>query len=83
MNMSGDFAPETKAEPNLLIGAFIEVPINGKWAFQPELIYSMQGSKFDLLYADGTDIYNTENTFKLIYFCLGKIKIWRKITNEI
>lgn len=67
MNMSGDFAPDTKAVPNLHIGAFVEVPISEKWSFQPELIYSMQGSKFDMLYVEGTDIYNTENTFKLNY----------------
>ena len=67
MNVSGDFAPDTKAVPNLHIGVFVEVPINGKWAFQPELIYSMQGSKFDMLYVEGTDVYNTENTFKLNY----------------
>lgn len=67
MNVSGDFAPDTKALPNFHIGAFVEIGINEKWAFQPELIYSMQGSKFDMLYVEGTDVYNTENTFKLNY----------------
>jgi opacity protein-like surface antigen len=67
MNVSGDFAPETKATPNFHIGAFVEIGINEKWAFQPELVYSMQGAKFDMLYTEGTDIYNTKNTFKLHY----------------
>lgn len=67
LNFSGDVTPSTKAIPNLHIGAFLEVGINQKWAFQPELIYSMQGAKFDLVYVDGTDVYNTENTFKLNY----------------
>ena len=67
LNFSGDVSPSTNPVPNFHIGAFVEISIDEKWAFQPELIYSMQGAKFDMLYVEGTDTYNTKNTFKLNY----------------
>jgi opacity protein-like surface antigen len=67
MNFSGDYIPSTKAVPNFHIGAFVEIGINKKWAFEPELIYSMQGTKFNMKYIEGSDIYDTQNTFKLHY----------------
>ncbi len=67
LNVSGDAFPSTKAVPNLHVGAFVEIGISEKWAFQPELVYSIQGAKFDLLYVEGSDVYDTENTFKLHY----------------
>jgi opacity protein-like surface antigen len=67
LNFSGTGAPSTKAVPNLNIGTFVEIGINDKWAFQPELIYSMQGAKFQLIYVEGSTVYDTRNTFKLHY----------------
>lgn len=67
LNFSGTEAPSTKAVPNLNIGAFLEIGINDKWAFQPELIYSMQGAKFQLIFIEGSTVYDTRNTFKLHY----------------
>lgn len=60
--------PSTSSVINLNIGAFAEIKLNKKLAFQPELLYSAQGAKFDFLFDDGSgNFYDTENTFKLSY----------------
>lgn len=67
INFYGNNLPKTKPVPNFHVGAFLEIDLNKKWSFQPELIYSMQGSKFQLIYFEGATIYDTRNTFKLHY----------------
>lgn len=52
---------------NLHIGGFAEFNISKKVSFQPELLYSMQGSKFSQAIALNQTVYNTNNTFKLSY----------------
>ena len=60
--------PSTSSIVNFHIGGYAEIMINKKFAFQPELLYSAQGAKFDFLYDDGAgNLYDTENTFKLSY----------------
>ncbi|MEK8180936.1 porin family protein [Flavobacterium buctense] len=60
--------PKTSAITSFHLGGFAEIMLNKKVAFQPELIYSAQGAKFDFLFDDGSgNLYDTENTFKLSY----------------
>jgi hypothetical protein len=60
--------PSTSSIVNIHIGGFAEIMLNKKLAFQPELLYSAQGAKFDYLFDDGAGtLYDTENTFKLSY----------------
>jgi hypothetical protein len=60
--------PSTSSIANFHIGGYAEIMLNKKFAIQPELLYSMQGAKFDFLFDDGAgNLYDTENTFKLSY----------------
>lgn len=66
-SFSGDGAPSPSSLIGFHIGGFAEIKISEKFSIQPELLYSTQGSKFDLFVNnDGID-YDTENTFKLAY----------------
>ena len=66
-NFSGDGAPSPSSLIGFHVGGFVEIKIADKFSIQPELLYSTQGSKFDMIVdIDGTD-YNTENTIKLAY----------------
>lgn len=66
-NFSGDESPSPSSIIGFHIGGFVDVKISDKFSIQPELLYSTQGSKFNLdVPYDGND-YSTENTFKLAY----------------
>jgi len=49
---SDGVALDTKAKPGLLVGAYLIYMINEKFGVQPEVLFSMQGSKWDF---DGDD----------------------------
>ncbi|MGL2963255.1 porin family protein [Flavobacterium sp. RSB2_4_14] len=67
ISVSGDGSPDTKSFTSFHVGGFMEIMLNKKVSFQPELLYSQQGAKFDqLVDVEGT-LYNTSNTFKFSY----------------
>lgn len=66
-NYSGDDAPSPSSIIGFHIGGFVEIKIADKFSIQPELLYSAQGSKFNLEVPYEGGIYSTENTFKLSY----------------
>ncbi len=66
-NISGDGIPKTKSVTSFQVGFFTEINISKKFAFQPELLYSMQGTNFDLPVEVNGSIYNTNDTYKLSY----------------
>lgn len=69
-NLSGDGVPSTKSITDFHGGAFVDIEINEKFHIQPELIYSGQGTKFDLIINyEGTN-YNTTDEFRLSYINL-------------
>jgi hypothetical protein len=56
LNVSGEASPSMNSIVNLHIGAFAEFKINKKVAFQPELLYSMQGAKYSqIINVEGTN----------------------------
>ena len=57
----------TDAITSYHIGLVAELKLTDGLAIQPELLYSTQGSKFNLTVPNGGTNYNTENTFKLSY----------------
>ena len=66
-SFDGDGAPSTSSLIGFHIGGFVEIKIADKFTIQPELLYSTQGSKFNLVVnSEGTN-FDTENTFKLAY----------------
>jgi len=67
INATGGDSPNTTSFVNVHIGFFAEVKLNQKVSFQPELIYSFQGAKYDYLYDDGQNVYPTNNTLKFSY----------------
>lgn len=66
-NVTGDGSPSTKSLTNFHIGSFVEIKLNDKIAFQPELLYSVQGFKFDQVVDVEGDLYDTRNTLKFGY----------------
>lgn len=67
LNVSGEMSPSMSSIVNVHIGAFAEFKINQKMAFQPELLYSVQGSEFDQTIEVEGSFYDTNNTFKFTY----------------
>jgi hypothetical protein len=52
------------------VGAVAEFKFTEKFSVQPELLYSMQGAKADILFSDGFDTYSIKATDKLDYLIL-------------
>mgnify|MGYP003612481077 CR=1 FL=1 len=49
------------------LGGFVEIKINEKFAFQPELLYSMQGAKSEYSESEPDYSYSEEAKYKLGY----------------
>jgi long-subunit fatty acid transport protein len=64
---SGSVAPSPSSIVGFNLGGFVDVKITDKFSIQPEVLYSTQGSKFNMTVFNGGTNYNTENTFKLAY----------------
>ena len=52
------------------LGGFVEIKINEKFAFQPELLYSMQGAKTEYSESEPGYSYSSEEKYKLGYLNL-------------
>ncbi len=46
-NIKGDLTSDFKTRISFHIGALVEIPLSDRFAFQPELLYSSQGAKFE------------------------------------
>jgi opacity protein-like surface antigen len=66
-NYSGDGAPSPTSIIGFQVGGFVDIKISDKFSIQPELLYSTQGSKFNLLVNTDGSNYDTKNTFLLSY----------------
>ena len=64
--LTGD-ETDTKSLIGLHIGGFMEYKVNDKFAIQPELLFSMQGTRYEYSEFDGFDTYDVEDKFKLNY----------------
>lgn len=64
--ITGDGTDELSTRTSFHVGALVEIPISDKFAFQPELLFSNQGAKFEFNGATFTD----ESTIKLSYLNL-------------
>lgn len=84
-NLAGDDADGAKMVVGFNAGFFVEIPVAEKLVFQPEVLYSTQGSKSKgPLFIDGS-IYNVEATFKFNYInipLLFKYEIANKFSLE-
>ena len=61
-NFDGEGAPSTSALMGVNLGLFVDIKVGDKFVIQPEILYSMQGTKLNWL-SDGVTI----NSFKLAY----------------
>lgn len=66
-NFSGEEAPSPSSLIEINVGGFVEIKISEKFAIQPELLYSTQGSSFDLDLELDEGFFETSNKFKLSY----------------
>jgi opacity protein-like surface antigen len=64
---SGEVSPSPSSIIGFHIGGFVEVKVSDKFSIQPELLYSTQGSEFDMTVNNNGIYYDTKNTFKLAY----------------
>lgn len=56
---SGDgFSIDTKVKPGVHVGGFLTVMFSEKLGLQPEVLFSMQGAKFDSDFLDGQTNFN-------------------------
>ncbi|TRX39703.1 porin family protein [Flavobacterium restrictum] len=66
-SFTGIFEPSTSATTGFNVGGFVAIDVADKLVFQPELLYSTQGSKFDQqIVIDGVN-YVVATQFKLAY----------------
>ncbi len=56
-----------KSKIGLNVGGFVEIKISETFAFQPELLFSMQGAKSSISTSDVGFTYTSENTGSLNY----------------
>jgi len=70
LNNKEEGAPSTSSIVGINVGCFVDLKISNKFSIQPELLYSTQGSSFDLLVNVEGNEYDTKNTFKLSYINL-------------
>ncbi|ESU22929.1 hypothetical protein FEDK69T_17080 [Flavobacterium enshiense DK69] len=64
--LTGD-EEDTKSLIGVHVGGFVECRVNDKFAIQPELLFSMQGTKYEYSEFDGFDTYDVEEKLKLNY----------------
>jgi Outer membrane protein beta-barrel domain len=67
---TGSLSPTNSSIIGLNIGVFTEIKFSNEIALQPELLFSMQGSSFDLRVSDGFTTVDTSNKFDLGYINL-------------
>lgn len=66
-NLAGSDAGDANIIIGFNAGLFVEIPISDKFTFQPEILYSAQGSKSEgPINVQGT-VYNAEATLKFNY----------------
>ena len=69
-NYSGEDAPSPSSIIGFHIGGFVDIKISEKFSFQPELLYSTQGSKFSENLSFEGDVYNVDATLKMAYISI-------------
>lgn len=80
-NISGDDAGDANLFVGFNTGFFVEIPIADKFIFQPEIIYSAQGSKSEGEYIIDSSVYNVEATLKMNYINVP-LMIKYKVANK-
>lgn len=66
-SLSGEDSPDGKSLAGFHIGLFTDVKLSDKFSFQPELLYSAQGTQFDyVIFFEGNN-YSTSSKLKLGY----------------
>ena len=62
-SITGDFTDELSSKIGFTLGGVVEIPVRDKFAFQPEVLFSTQGAKYE----DSDVGYSDESTVKLSY----------------
>ncbi len=63
-------SPPTTPSLGYTVATLVEIKLTDKIALQPELLYSKQGAKFDLILLVNGVVYNTQNEFDFRYINL-------------
>jgi len=66
-SLKGEELPKGKSLTGFHIGLFTDIKISKKFSFQPELLYSTQGTQFNLDFFFGGDVYNVDAKLRLGY----------------
>ncbi|TYP75201.1 outer membrane protein with beta-barrel domain [Aquimarina intermedia] len=62
-SITGDFTDELSSKIGFTLGGVVEIPVSDKFAFQPEVLFSTQGAKYE----DSDVGFSDESTVKLSY----------------
>jgi opacity protein-like surface antigen len=65
--LSGDGSPDGKSLAGFHVGLFTDFKLSSKFSFQPELLYSAQGTQFDYVVNFEGVNYDTSSKLKLNY----------------
>ena len=75
-----------KMKPDFYLGFFVDIPISSKLSFQPELVYSRQGSTLKVKYSESGESADVKDkiTFSTINIpLLLKVKLAEKFSLEV
>ncbi|MEW7278131.1 porin family protein [Aquimarina sp. 2201CG1-2-11] len=76
--ITGDETDNVGGKTGFHVGAVVEIPLSEKFAFQPEILYSTQGSKYESSFEVFNETTTEETTTKLNYLnipLIGKFYI--------
>ncbi|WP_264566872.1 porin family protein [Flavobacterium sp. N3904] len=68
--LSGDRYPDSQILPGFVIGGFAAVKLSEKFIFQPELLFSFQGTAYRNYYDQGYNDYYSQENMNLNYLLI-------------
>jgi opacity protein-like surface antigen len=83
--LSGDSYPESQILPGFVLGGFAAVKVTDKFVFQPELLFSFQGTAYRSYYNGNYNDYYQQENLNLNYLLIpimGKYYVAKKFSLE-
>jgi hypothetical protein len=71
----GGITIDAKMKAGLLVGAFVNFPVNDNVSFQPEFLFSQGGGKIDIMGTTGKEENNYIAVPVMLKYSLGEIKL--------
>ncbi|MFV0305807.1 MAG: porin family protein [Moheibacter sp.] len=75
-NLTGDDADDVSSKLGFNVGGYANIRLSEAFAFQPEVLFSLQGSKLDETYTDGTYTEVIDQKVNLNYINVPLMMKW-------